>query len=149
MSFQFRFQRVLDVREQQEDLEEIEFARVQNRFRSEKETLEQLEQKLDDHYQNIRNRRKMGGRSSSFSQQQDYTQYLLGQIERQKEVVADWEQKLEEQREQLIEASQRREVLQTLKENDHEQFQQEVLRQERRELNEVAARQYARDDENG
>lgn len=150
MSFQFRFQRVLDVREQQEDLEEIEFARVQNRLRSERETLEELEQKLEDHYQNMRNSRKMGGSASSFSQQQEYTQYLLGQIERQKEVVEDWERKLEKQREQLIEASQRREVLETLKENDHEEFQKEVLRSERRELNQVAARQYARDeDDNG
>jgi len=145
MSFQFRFQRVLDVREQQEDLEEIEFARVQNRLRSEKQTLEELEQKLDDHYQNIRTRRKAGASASNFSQQQEYTQYLLGQIDRQKEVVEEWEQKLETQREQLIEASQRRQVLERLKENDHEQFQEEVLRRERLELNQVAARQYARD----
>lgn len=148
MSFQFRFQRVLDVRERQEDLEQIEFARVQNRYHEEQENLEQLQKKLEQHYEQSRKQREKSGNVGNFQQQQEYSRYIQGQIRRQEEVVQEWKEKLEDQRESLVEASQRRQVLETLRENDHEEFQEELLRREQNELNQVATRQYTRKGEN-
>lgn len=142
MSFQFRFQRVLDVREREEDLEKIDFARAQNRYHQEVEKLEELKNQLEAHYDAIRQQRQAGGGAHQFQQQQDQTEYLLNKIQQQQETVDEWEEKLEEQREELVEASQRRQVLERLKENEYEEFREDMLRQERRESNEVANRQF-------
>lgn len=148
MAFQFRFQRVLDVREREEDLEKVEFARVQNRYRREVEELEKLKQKLENHYARSRQQRSGQGGVHTFVQQQEHTSYLMEKIQQQQEIVDEWEKKMEEQREELVEASQRRQVMETLRENDYEAFQKEQLSQERREGNEVANRQYYRDNLN-
>jgi flagellar FliJ protein len=145
MSFQFRFQRVLDVREREEDLERIDFAEVQNQYRREVDKLESLKEELDEHYDRIRRQRQGQGGAHRFVQQQEQTEYLLNQIQKQQDVVEEWKEKLEEQREELVEASQRRQVLERLRENEYEEFREDMLRQERRESNEVANRQFYRE----
>lgn len=148
MSFQFRYQRILDVRNLQEDIEQSEFADVQNRLIEEREKLEDLQNELESLFDDAREVRT--GKTTNvkqFNQFRDYAKRLKKQISDQRNVVEEWERKLEEKRDELIEASQKRQVMETLKEQDFEEFREEIQEQERKEQEEIANRQYFQEDQ--
>lgn len=144
MAFQFRYQRVLDIREMQEDQEKSEFARLQQRVIEERDKLEDLKQQLSEMLEQARRSREGEGNIQDFIQVQEYSRMLKEQIAEQQDVLEEWEEKLEEQREQLVEASQERQVMENLKERDYEEFQEERRRQEQNLNNELATRQHYR-----
>lgn len=145
MSFQFRYQRILDVREIEEEQEQVEFAEIQNRLSEERNKLNDLQDELREFFD--QNRRKRTGSISvhDLTKSNDYAGVLKKRIEDQKEVVEQWEDKLEDQREKLIEASQKKRVLEALKENDYEEFVEERLDAERKQEDDITNRQYFRD----
>ncbi len=145
MAFEFRYQRILDVREREEEQEQAALAEVQNRLREERSALDELEDRLDGLYEQARESRKKNPPAHRFQQQLRQAQALKRRIARQREVVEKWEKKRERQRRRLIEASQRKRVMETLKENQFEEYRENRRQEEQRRSNEIATRQYYRE----
>lgn len=149
MSFQFRYQRVLEVKETQEDREKAEFGRIQQRLSEEREKLDKLQDKMRQMFDRLRQRREGKQNVQGFLQAQNWAGVLEEKIERQQQVVEKWEEKLENQREQLVEASRERRVFEQLKESDFEEFQEEVRRERLKQNNEIANRQHYQEHREG
>jgi flagellar FliJ protein len=147
MSFEFRYQRILDVRELEEDQEQAEFVEIRNRLREEEQKLESLKEELNQHFEKTRDYRK--GSAPALQRFRQHASRLNQKIEEQQNVVEEWEDKLEEQRDELIEASQKRQVLERLKEQDLEEFREELREAEQRQQEEVANQQYHQDENEG
>lgn len=145
MAFEFRYQRILDVREREEEQEQAALAEVQNRLREERAVLDELEAKLDGLFDEARESRKHNPRAHQFRRQLQQAQSLRQRIARQREVVETWEKKLDRQRQRLIEASQQKRVMETLRENQLEAYRKKRRREEQRRSNEIATRQYYRE----
>lgn len=143
MSFQFRYQRILDVRELEEDQEQAEFVEIQNRLREEEQKLEDLKQELEEHFDKARAQRS--GNPEAIQRHRKYARRLNNRIAQQQSVVEEWEQKLEEQREELVEASQKRQVMERLKEQDFEEFQEDIREAEQTEQDDISNQQYFRE----
>ncbi len=144
MSFQFRYQRILDVREMEENREKAEFGRIQQRLIQEKRKLDDLQSRMERMFSDFRERQKETRSVEDFLQTREYAAMLENKIAEQQKVIEKWEEKLEEQRERLIEASQNRQVMENLKERDLEEFKEDMRRQELEENNEIANRQHYR-----
>lgn len=146
MSFQFRYQRVLDVRNLEEDREKAKLAEIQQRLIREKKDLNELEEEIEQLFQRESEARSGRQKAGNIIEMRRYANLLENKIEEQQQVVSEWREKLEEQRQELIDASQRRQVLEKLKENEFEEFQKEVRKDIQRESDEVATQQYHRED---
>ncbi len=126
----------------QEDLEKSEFARLQQRVIQERQKLEELQSKLSEMLNQARQNRKGKGNIQNFIQVREYAGILEKQIAAQEKELKEWKEKLEQQREKLIEASQDRQAMENLKENEFEEFQEEQRKQEQDLNNEIATRQH-------
>ncbi len=144
MSFQFRYQRILDVREMEEDREKAEFGRIQQRLIQEKRKLEELQSRMQQMFSSFRERQKKSQSVQDFLQTREYAAMLENKMSAQQQEIKKWEKKLEKQRERLIEASQNRQVMENLKERDIKEFKEDMRRQELKENNEIANRQHHR-----
>ncbi|MFP4687510.1 MAG: flagellar export protein FliJ [bacterium] len=145
MAFHFRYQRILDIRELEEDQEKTRFAEIQQQLSAEKGKLRRDKQELQNILSSEGQKRKKVTDVSNFLQLQRYAKLLENRISRQQKVVDSWQKKLDKQRQKLIEASQQRQVMEKLKENDYEEFQKEMLKEEERQNNEIANQQFFRD----
>ncbi len=146
MAFEFRYQRVLDVRNLEEDREKARFAEVQHRYHQEKEELQSLKQELRELLERESTTRQGRQKAGSIIQMRRYAKLLENKIEEQKQTVEEWEEKLEEQRQELIEATQERRVMETLRENDFEKYREEVQKEAQKAADEVATQQYHREE---
>jgi flagellar FliJ protein len=145
MAFQFRYQRILDIRELEEDQEKARFAEIQQKLSGEKRKLREHKQELQELLSSEGKKRKNQTNIQNFLQLQRYAGLLENRIDRQQRVVEEWQEKLNKQRKKLIEASQQRQVMDKLKENDFEEFQEEIRKEEERQNNEIANQQYYRE----
>ncbi len=145
MAFQFRYQRILDIRELEEDQEKARFAEIQQKLSAEKRKLREHKQELQDLLSSEGKNRKNQTNVQNFLQLQRYASLLENRISRQQRVVEEWQEKLDKQRKKLIEASQQRQVMDKLKENDFEEFQEEIRKEEERQNNEIANQQFYRE----
>ncbi len=146
MAFEFRYQRVLDVRNLEEDREKARFAEVQQRFHREKEKLGDLEQELQELLERESRSRSGRQKAGNIIEMRRYANLLEQKIEAQQQTVKKWKDKLEKQRRKLIKATQKRRVMETLKENDFEEYRDEVQKEAQKVADEVATQQYHREE---
>ncbi len=144
MAFEFRYQRVLDVRNIEEQVELGEFGKIQKKVSSEQKKLDSLNDEIQKNLQ--KSRQIFDGRINRqyFLQQQSYLNFLEKSFLQQKNIVKKWRQKLQKQRQRLIEASQRKKVLEKLKEKKLQQFQEKLQLEEQKIVNEVGTRSFFR-----
>lgn len=142
MAFEFDYQRVLDVREIEEDQERAELARIQQRLNQERQKLKDLQQELDELYEQGRRQATGAINPSLYGQLDQYAQKLQNDIQAQRQEIEEWERRRDDQREELVEATQERQVMERLKEHRREAFEKEQRQEEQKRQNEMANQQY-------
>lgn len=120
--FNFRFQNVLDVRKIYEEKALAEFAAQQQELQKEQEALKKIEeQKL----KLINDIRDMQGKSLNIFEivlgSSNFKQCRKRESE-QKERIAEEKKKTDRKREELLEASKKRKMMEKLRSNDFEKF---------------------------
>lgn len=138
--FSFRLQRVLDIRSRIRDERRQELGARQAELQREETLLAELEAEL------LLTRIEEGGTYSASELQMvgAYAIRLRSQIERQLSRIEVAKQAVEEARVRYIEATKDTQVLEKLKEKRREEYTQEVLLEEGRNLDEVAVQRFKR-----
>ncbi|HID09789.1 MAG TPA: flagellar export protein FliJ [Candidatus Latescibacteria bacterium] len=121
-SFQFKLEKVLQVRQLQEDLQREAFWEVQQDLDDARECLRSLQQEFARYRERLRSCGRKEAEVHEVLSYERYIDYLHAAIERQLQVMAGLEAQLEEQRKALQEAARRREVLERLKERQKEVY---------------------------
>jgi len=143
--FSFRLQRVLEIRERFRDERRQEL--VQRNFERDHEqrVLEDLDQEF------LRSKVREGGTysASELVLMGDYSRRLEQEIEQQRVRVVAAEQAAEEARERYIEASREAKALEKLKDKRRVEYQEQVLKEEGNQLDELAVQRAGRRAQSG
>lgn len=144
--YQFKLQKVLDVRKIKEDLIEARVAELERIIEAQKGHLLSLEKKKEGVLVERREKREI---DNGFRIEGEmFYEWYLGNLEKKVEIVKKSLKQLEEQmrktREELIEAAVDRKVMEKLKDKDYENFKIEVARNDQKNLDEITIQRYKR-----
>lgn len=144
--YQFKLQKVLDVRKVKEDLIGARVAELEEIIEAQKGHLLSLEKKKEGVLVERREKREI---DNGFRIEGEmFYEWYLENLERKVEVVKTSLKQLEEQmrktREELIKAAVDRKIMEKLKDKDHENFKVEVIRNDQKNLDEITIQRYKR-----
>lgn len=152
-SFHFPLQKVLDVRQITEDRQAISLKNSQMSLNKEKEQLENLAQKKDaqlkvdeDEYDNV------DDVNLSLNELQvtvDYISQLNNRITNQIQVVEKSNGKVEKERDDLIEASKEKKIVEKLRERQLTNYKDNYRKKMMKEESEIALRVILKNKDNG
>ena len=142
--FNFRFQRILEIKERMEETRKIALGKVVAVLNKEQERLADLEQ--------TQMLCRQGGQELLSAQldpsllglNMSYLQRLQREIREQQAQIQQVEKAVEEKRKELMEATKERRVYEILKERAGENYRRELKRQERIMLDEIGGQLYMR-----
>lgn len=145
--FVYRMQNILDVKYKLEEQKKQEYAQVQGRLNEAEAYLRDLEQRLEQDVQNLREATSGTLKLLEIESCKNAITFRRDQIVRQKRVVASLRGEVERARIRLNEAMQDRKMHEKLKENQFEEFKQEMNRQESKEIDQLVSYTYNRTEE--
>ena len=138
--FEFRFDKVINLREQREKEKEIALAEAQRELSRALEELEILKGRSRACMTKMKIKRE--SKNISTEEMERYYQYLMfmqEMITKQKSVIAHAEKNVDMKRQQLLTASRETKKLQNLKEKKHGAYQIELTRKEQDHLDDLAS----------
>lgn len=141
--FEFRLDRVLSVRIQQEKIQQKEFAVVQAKYQKAVEMLKQL---FDSRQETVLNLKKLS--SKGFDQRvylahMSFIEKLNRDIDMQRITLQKIEVELNKERKKLLEAMQKRKILEILKDKNKTEYIHELLIEEQKVLDDLAKNKQA------
>jgi len=139
VKFQFRLQRVLDIRKKKEEERERELAQLKTLLIQAEEFLDELK---EESFKISERMGYMQGGQQSLNMEElllyyDYLEHLRNNILYQIQTIKDIIVNIERKREELIEASKERKIIEKLKENQYQKFKECVERWETKLIDEM------------
>lgn len=138
----------MDYRQQEEDMIQQELAKIQSVLKEEKEKLN----KLVTNKSKIQTKLKKKESSSINLQQavmyRDHLEVLAAKIEEQQEVVAQIKKEFEKCRSRLLDKSKECKMLNKLKEKQFTIYKKEFLKEEQKNIDELATNNFIRQSDN-
>ena len=142
--YRFKLQVLLNHRRHQEDVCQKQLAQAERQLADEKGKLRQQKRQKRDHLQSLKVKQKALRNVSDIILSVDYIQQLSNKIENQKNCVREATKNVNEKRSELIGIVKKRKTLEKLKEKDLLAYQQKIMQNERKLLDEVASTRHAR-----
>ncbi len=135
--FHFRLQSLLQYRKQIEDKLVLEFAEIKKRLGQEKEALEKVMRKQASLTTKLENMGKGNLCAANVSVYLSYIRQMKEQQDSRKKIIGKIEKELEAQRQVLLDASQKRKILETINEKKLTEYKLDLIRREQKELDEA------------
>ncbi len=142
--FRFKLQALLNHRHYQEDICQKELARAQHKLADEQGKLRQLKHVKRDHILKLQAKQRERFSTAEMMLCVNYIQQLSRQIEAQKIGVRDAAKQVNRRRNDLIRIVKKRKTLETLKEKQQQAHNQKMIRDERKQMDEVASLRHVR-----
>lgn len=134
-NFEFKLEKVLNVREIEEDLAQNELVKARHKARKIKKNINHLNEIQDETYNFLRSDNTDPIKSL---QARRYLNVNRTKINKAEKRLVKQDKIIEEKREEVVEKSQNRKMLETLKENAANEFYEESIKKEQKELDELA-----------
>ncbi len=142
--FRFKLEALLNHRRYQEDICQQELARAEHKLADEQGKLRQLKHIKRDHILKLQAKQRERFSTAEMMLCVNYIQQLSRQIEAQKIGVRDAAKQVNRRRNDLIRIVKKRKTLETLKEKQRQTHNQEMIRDERKQMDEVASLRHVR-----
>jgi flagellar FliJ protein len=140
--FKFNLQPLLNHRRYLEEVLQKELAQFRKRLTIEQNKLRLLKEKKREYSQRLQQRQKVSGTVSDLILYLRYLDRLSTELEHQHQQVVAAEKDFKNKRNDLIETMKKRKILEKLKDNRSKAYQQQMLKNERKFMDEVAATQF-------
>ena len=137
--FKFRLQSVLTVKEKIEDLKKNEFGKAMMALAEAQRIKAEMEAARDKAIDDFRREIHEGIDPIAFGRYNQFIDNVKLAIIRQEFVVEQCEAFVEQKRQELVEAMRDRKTLETLKDNDFEEFLIEEKKQEQKVVDEIVS----------
>ena len=137
--FKFRLQSVLTVKEKVEDLKKNEFGKAVSALAEARAKKAEMEAMRENCIDEFRKGIDEGIDPTAFKRYNLYIEKIKLMIKRQEQVIAEAEAYVEEKRAELVEAMRDRKTLETLRDNDFEEFLSEEKKQEQKIVDEIVS----------
>jgi flagellar FliJ protein len=141
--FKFSLQPLLNHRRYLEEVLQKELAQFRKRLIAEQNKLRRLKEKKREYSQRLQQRQKENGTVSDLILYLRYLDRLSTELEHQRQQVVAAEKDFKNKRNDLIKTMKKRKILEQLKENRSKAYQQQALKNERKFMDEVAAKQFS------
>ena len=136
MTYKFSYQKILDVRQIQEDQKSSEVASAQNELDLEKDQLSELEKEKSS---TLKQKENVNDNALELLRKNSFVNQANENIEKQRKRIKEKEQNLSSKQGELLEASKSRKIMDKLKETDLEKFKLEQSRKNQNQLDEIGA----------
>lgn len=137
--FRFRLQSVLNIKEKVEDLKKNEFGKAMAALAEAQRVKAEMEAARDSCINDFRRGINEGIDPVAFTRYNLFIENVKTAIKRQEFVVEQCEAFVEQKRQELVEAMRDRKTLETLRENDFEEFLIEEKKQEQKDVDEIVS----------
>lgn len=145
--FVYRMQNILDLKYKLEEQKKQEYAQVQMRLNEAEAYLQTLEQRLETDVENLRKATSGTLKLLEIESCKNAITFRRDQIERQQQMVKSLRGEVERARIRLNEAMQDRKMHEKLRENEFEEFMQEMNLQESKEIDQLVSYTYNHSEE--
>lgn len=136
MAYKFSYQKILDVRQIQEDQKSSEVASAQNELEKEKDELSKLE---DEKSSTLKDNGNDSQSSLDLMRKNSFMNRVNDNIDKQKLKIEEKEETLSNKKNELLEASKSRKIMDKLKESDLKKYNIEESRKEQNQIDEIGA----------
>jgi len=137
--FNFRFERILKLRERQEDLLKQELSALVAKKNTYLSKVEDLKNSLEQVFENWRQHHKFNPQEKEF--QDNFALAIKNDIYRNNLIVKEYDIKIRKKREELLINRKKLKTLLKLQEKAQERYWYEVSLEERKEMDEIASNQ--------
>ena len=137
MAYRFSYQKILDVKQIQEDQKSTEVVLARNELNKEKDTLSELE---DKKYKALNDENATTENSVDLLRRNSYVKQVNQTIEKQMKQIQKKDEMLSSKKDELIIASKSRKILDKLKESNLKKYNLEQNRKEQKEIDEIGAK---------
>jgi len=142
--FKFKLQNSLELRKRQEELQKIELVALTKDFQEKLEVLQQLRLQMASLQDEIRCRQGSVIDLLQFRTWQEYIPVINKKIMAQEKLVKESRQVMEKGRERLLDTVKARKMLEKLKVRHYEVYKSELMREEQKQIDEMATNTYLR-----
>jgi flagellar FliJ protein len=141
--YKFDLEPLLNHRSYQEEVLQKKLAESRIRLTAEQKKLRKLKEKKREYAHTLRSLQKKTGTVSDLILYLRYLDRLSKEIDHQKQQVIVAEKDFKHKRNDLIEIMKKRKMLEKLKERGWKSYQQQMLKNERKFMDEAAAKQFS------
>lgn len=134
-NFEFRFEKVLNVREIEEDLAQNELVKARHKAKKIERNINHLNKVQNETYKFLR---KDNNDPVKSLQARRYLNANRGKINKAERRLEKQDEIVENKREKVVEKSQNRKMLESLKEKAANKFYKEAMKKEQKEIDELA-----------
>lgn len=135
--YNFRLQRILDIREVVQKMRERELAKAITKLESENNILFRLREKLKHYQDDVRERRSLSVFEMRFYS--NYFSWLLYEIDRQIARIKECENNVEKRKNELGEAYREKQIIENLRQRTRSEYIRDFERYEQRDNDEVSS----------
>ena len=140
MAYKFRLQKVLDVKEKEEDNKKNEMSLVNFEIEKAKKQLTELYDELEENYKDRQDKNSNGSSIQELLELNKYIDYLKNTAIRQKIEEIDILQKnLEGKKEEFIDIRRQRKSYENLKDKDYHKFLEKESKDEEKIIDEIVS----------
>ncbi len=136
--FVFKLQTSLNVKLKREEIQKEELARATKIYQENTDILSRLCDKLIEIQEVIRGKQNKQINILDILNYQDYIPVLIERIKQQEIIVEEFRQAMESERQKLVEIMRERKVLEKLRAKHYHEYVQECLREEQKQIDEMA-----------
>ncbi|MCP4628785.1 MAG: flagellar export protein FliJ [bacterium] len=142
--YRFKLEALLNHRRHQEEIRQKELAQTERQLADERGKLNRLKEDKQENTQKLQAKQKIPINVSVIILSVNYIRQLAKNIEKQAECVRVTTRKVNQKRTELVMMVKKRKTLEKLKEKEQLVYQQKMLQNERKLMDEVAAIRHAR-----
>ena len=140
MAYKFRLQKVLDVKEKEEDNKKNEMSLVNFEIEKVKKQLEELYDELEKSSKQRQDKNSSGSSIQELLELNKYIDYLKNTAIRQKiEEIENLQKKLEDRKEEFIDIRRQRKSYENLKDKDYQKFLEKETKDEEKIIDEIVS----------
>lgn len=145
-SFKFRLQNILDYKQKREDEEKEKLAKLMQALSAEEKVLSNFQHMLAREKEEYREKQRVGTLNlDELKMYHAYIKKIENDIVFQTQKIQKLKVEIENQRQQLLKATQEKKVFEKLKDKHHEDFVKEIEEEERKMIDELATVRYKKE----
>lgn len=137
VSYKFKFQKILDLKNKQEEDKKNQMADVMKKLREKQEELKELDKTKKEKFRHLEKIREEGATIQEIRNLTQYNGYLEKCIKRVEEEIASLEMLLNTKKEEYLEVRKERKSYESLKEKDVERYLYREKKQEEKIIDQI------------
>lgn len=140
MGYKFRLQKILDVKEKEEDNRKNEVGVINSQIAIAKKELEELYQELNENGRQREEKNRLGSSVQEILELNQYCEYLKNvAIKNKGKEIEDLEEKLELKKQEYMESRKERKSYESLKDKDYQKFMHKEAKEEEKIIDEIVS----------